>query len=50
MTGIHMDTFVLIYFTVDDHVIKNEHTLYHESFEAEKFHGFHSFYMVCETF
>ena len=26
------------------------HTVYHESFEAEQFHGFHVFSHVCEIF
>ena len=31
-------------------VVHAQNTVYHESFEAENFHGFHSFYMVRETF
>ena len=30
--------------------IKQLYTVYHESFEAEKFCGFHGFLVLCETF
>ena len=46
---IHINQYnTILYYDIQDiMILKHTHTVYHESFEAEKFHGFH---MVCETF
>ena len=50
VSALHEGNFVLREATPTDNTEYNCHTVYHERFEAEKFHGFHSFYMVRETF